>query len=40
MATGEWQNPDYLQKLRLSTDAALFTLRDEESKSMTLKLKR
>jgi protocatechuate 3,4-dioxygenase beta subunit len=40
MITGEWQDPEYLQKLRLNADAVRFTLLDEESKAVILKLKR
>lgn len=40
MVTGEWQDPEYLQKLRLAADAVRFTLLDEESKSVTVKIRR
>jgi len=40
MITGEWQDPEYLRNLRLNVDAVRFTLLDEESKTVTVKLKR
>jgi len=40
MITGEWQDPEYLKTLRLAADPARFTLLDEGSATVALKLKR